>query len=387
MNRLIIASAGAGKTQTIVDDAVERSRAGQKVLILTYTENNQTELVHRLGQGGGKMQHIHVKGWFSFLLEDMIRPYQQCILSERVSGTIFDESDPHKRNSRNIPGLSEKPRGVYNPAYFVSSNNNAHTHYLSKLAFRVCEETGAPRRVNRKLYKTGLPVGRLEQIYDAIFIDEVQDLVGWDYELIRLFSVANETDIVCVGDFRQTVYRTTWASKKPTTNTQKMDKFRELGFEFEHLNISRRCIQDICGLADSIYDEGYPETLSHVDTIPDGIADHRGLFAVRRVDFEAYMRVFDPMILRVKKDIEKELCAGRHAVNFGASKGMGFDRTLIIPTGKQRAFISGDPTAFAADPTDKPKNLFYVGVTRARYSVAFVHDGEIGIPGMQVWTA
>ncbi len=43
-NRLILASAGAGKSELISKEALERAANRERVLILTYTENNQKEL-------------------------------------------------------------------------------------------------------------------------------------------------------------------------------------------------------------------------------------------------------------------------------------------------------------------------------------------------------
>jgi len=89
--KLILASAGAGKSERIAKDALERAAAGEKVLLLTYTINNQAELVQHICRLN-KFQpaNIVVKGWFTFLLEDMVRPYQRCVLTDRVSRICFD---------------------------------------------------------------------------------------------------------------------------------------------------------------------------------------------------------------------------------------------------------------------------------------------------------
>jgi hypothetical protein len=43
----------------------------------------------------------------------------------------------------------------------------------------------------------------------------MQDLVGWDYQVIKAVPETATADIKCVGDFRQTVYRTTIAARLP----------------------------------------------------------------------------------------------------------------------------------------------------------------------------
>jgi len=387
-NNLILAGAGAGKTQIIVDEAIQRSDAGQKILILTYTESNQKELQQRLSERPGAIpKNIMIKGWFTFLLEDMIRPYQRCVFEERVAGVFFNKSDPHKRNGRTIPGRSEENNNAVNPIYFLTaSGNKAHTRYLSRLAVHVCEKSGQTRNIGRKTYKIGRSTMRLEEIYGAIFIDEIQDLVGWDYEIIRYLSVANEMDIVCVGDFRQTIYRTSNASKGPKTNNDKISKFEEYGFNITPLSINRRCVQPICDFSDSIHDDDYPLTTSEVENVPEGYAAHQGLFAVRTNDVDAYIQEFTPVILRHGKNSSPELCKGRTVYNFGKAKGLGFERVLILATENHKKFIAGDNTAFTGGASDDARNKFYVAVTMARYSATFLYDGDVNVAGVSIWT-
>ncbi|MEP3629224.1 MAG: UvrD-helicase domain-containing protein [Hyphomicrobiales bacterium] len=390
-NRLVLASAGAGKTQIIIDDAVARANAGQKVLILTYTENNQKELRQRVQSSHcQKPQNIKIKGWFTFLLEDMVRPYQECVFPKRVSGLWFNTVNPHIKNSAYILGRKEKNKnGDYNCRHFVTEvENKAHSMFLAKLAFRICEISGAPRKIGRKTYKIGLPIPRLEKIYDAVFIDEVQDLAGYDYDILKLFSACEGVDIVAVGDFRQTIYKTSHAKSSPITSADKINFLKEHGFTLEPMAISRRCIQSICDFADLIHqDEGFEPTVSQVDegNLANLCGQHFGVFAVRSGDAEAYLRQFKPTILRRSISDNPILFEGFTTHNFGVSKGLGFDRCLIFPTEAQQDFLSGNCNAFAGQGTDESRNKMYVAVTRARHSVAFLYDGECGLDGIDIW--
>lgn len=68
-------------------------------------------------------------------------------------------------------------------------------------------------------------------------------------------------------------------------------------------------------------------------------------------------------------------------MNFGDAKGLTFDRVLIFPHGLAKKWIaSGD-----VRHVEKSLARMYVGVTRARYSLAFVHDGAFAIPGAQLF--
>ena len=60
---------------------------------------------------------------------------------------------------------------------------------------------------------------------------------------------------------------------------------------------------------------------------------------------------------------------GLKAINFGVSKGRTYPRVLIFPTKPMVKYLR---TKNPADGGDLSK--FYVAVTRAQYSVAFVRD-------------
>ena len=377
-SRLILASAGAGKSELISKEALERSANGEHVLIITYTENNQKELFKKICQiNGYKPTKIVIKGWFTFLLEDMIRPYQRCIFSNRIPGINFNKAgDPHKRKGRNIPGTAEKRSGKYNSIHYLTrASGKAHTSYLSKLACRIYKES------NKK------NIDRLSDIYDVVFIDEVQDLVGWDFDIIEAISKIDELIFTCVGDFRQTVYSTHPTTKKPKANAEKIGRFESIGFVPEYMNISWRCIQLICDFAHLVHaDENlYPETTSNVKQVPDAFANHTGVFTVSEQNISTYIKLFEPVILRLNKVSRLDLCEGRNCYNFGVSKGLGFERVLIIPTENQRKFLRGETGIFDDATTDAPKNALYVISTRARYSVAFLFDGDSAIDVVRTW--
>jgi len=378
INKLVLASAGAGKSQMIVKEALQFiDKPKNKILILTYTENNQKELLDKICKEKKYLpSNIYIKGWFSFLLEDLIRPYQRCIFENRISGVFFNQSDPHKNNGSSIYGRAEKINNKYNKSHYLTKNKDrVHTAYISKLASRINMES------------KGKPIARIDEIYDSILIDEVQDLVGWDFDLIDKLSKLKALSVICVGDFRQTIYTTHIGTKQPKTNTQKLEKFKDLGYKIKNLNISWRCIQPICEFADKVHlNEGiYSKTNSNIITIPNEYKAHNGMFCVSSLNAEEYLKTFKPVILRVTKNTQKELCKGFTTVNFGASKGLGFNRVFIIPTTKQKKFLLGKHNVFENDKTEKAKSSLYVAVTRAKYSVAFLYDGDKELEGIVKW--
>ena len=85
--------------------------------------------------------------------------------------------------------------GVLNPSYYFNSNMDIYTDKLSKLVFR-CNENS-----------NGYVIKRLEKIYQHIYIDEIQDMGGYDLSLIKLF-MESSIYLTMVGDPRQSVYMT-----------------------------------------------------------------------------------------------------------------------------------------------------------------------------------
>jgi superfamily I DNA/RNA helicase len=375
--KLLIASAGAGKTHLISDEACQITKDEKRVLIITYTESNQREIIAKYkSMGGAKRGRIVVKGWFTFLLEDIIRPYQNEVFSTRIGSINFTSSNPHRRGNFTVKGTAEKVDGNYNPRHFLTNcKTKAHTEFLSKLATVMAKES--------KLK----PIKRLSAIYQKIFIDEVQDLAGWDFDFLKLLSKST-TPITCVGDFRQTIYSTTSNPKKPSTNQEKMDSFKSLGFEIEAMAVSRRCIQSICDFADEIHaGSGYTATKTLVDEIPARFQEHQGIFIVPKSKLHSYIEKYTPVILRNSINSAKELNElPIEKINFGISKGLGFDRTMVITTKNINAFLKGDKTAFDSGKSDKSKNNFYVACTRSRYSLAFlVEDKDLDAINFPLW--
>lgn len=376
--KLLLASAGAGKSERIAKEALKRAAKGGKVLLLTYTINNQLELVRAICRFN-KLQpeNILVKGWFSFLLEDMIRPYQRYILDKRISGTILNSRNPHLLEGKPIfiKGRKEKNGDHWNPRHYVTRDNDAHTYYLAKLAVRIHEQSG------------GKSARRLAEIYDAVFIDEIQDLVGWDFSLIRAILETSIAEFDCVGDFRQSIYETSETSKKPQTTAEKIAEFKAMGFAIDDLAISWRCIQSICDLADRVHagDGQYSVTRSQITVVPPEYGDHQGIFAVPESRLKEYIETYNPVILRWNRQTEQALCDGRAAYNFGEAKGMGFERVFIIPPDSHAKFFRGDTAAFKKAKTDESRNKLYVAITRAKYSVAFSYRGGTVITGAQIW--
>jgi superfamily I DNA/RNA helicase len=99
------------------------------------------------------------------------------------------------------------------------------------------------------------------------------------------------------------------------------------------------------------------------------------MFLLRRADYAEYLATVRPMQLR-----DKITSSGVDplfpVMNFGESKGRGFDHVVILPTSPMQKWIADPESNLAA----QSRARFYVALTRARYSVAVAMDWKTAIP-------
>lgn len=368
-NILCIAGAGSGKTHKIVTESIAEIERGGKVLVVTYTTSNQHELRNRFREVYGKFSNrFVVKGLFSFYLEDMVRPYQRVLFTKRINEIFFNDRNPHlqPKSKYPFPGRQEQLADKsYNPRHFLTAcETKVHTGFLAKLATRIAKAT------------KNAAAARLDDIYTQVYFDEVQDLVGWDYDVIKVLSKTMKSPIICVGDFRQTVYETSFGHKQPQTAQDKIAAFKGMGFDKQSLPLNHRCIQTICNIADTVHNGAYEETKSGVADVPAEFAHHVGAFIVKHSDVAAYIAEYAPIVLRWQVNSGKKILPdSARCCTFGSSKGLGFDRIMIIPAESQEHFILEDNPVFLPE-AETAQNKMYVAITRARYSIGFIVQND-----------
>lgn len=338
-NKITLASAGSGKTAEIVNEAIRQK--DKRVLITTYTRENLSQIISAIIHRCGYVpNHISVLTWLSFLLQECVRPYQKfCIGDRKIHSTIF-VSPPERVKKTNLN-------------YFFTRKLDIYSERLSDFAY-MCNDASK-----------GLVIDRLECIYDYVFIDEIQDLAGWDLDFVELL-LDSSIVVSMVGDPRQTTYRTTRSPKNKDKSGPNLPKWTgEIENKKKCIVQNRfesfRCNQIICDFADDLFPD-YPKTTSrNTETTP-----HDGIFTINREDVSQYVTDHSPKILRWDKTVDT---MGLPAMNFGVAKGSNFDRVLIFPTNPMKKYLDHRDASKL-----KAKEKFYVAVTRARYSVAFVMD-------------
>lgn len=368
-NKLIVAAAGSGKTTHLVEEALKVIET--KVLITTYTEANEKEIIKKFYELNGCIpENITIQTWFSFLIQHGVKPYQSVIYNGKVKGLLLvNEKSGFRyrgRNGQPVYFSEEDPKNHY-----FSKSQLIYSDKLSKFVIKANELTD------------GKVIKRIGKIYSHIFIDEVQDMAGYDLEIIKfLFSL--DSNILMVGDPRQVTYHTHDEAKYKKYKDGNIIEFvececSEYSVEIDDttLNKTYRNNQPICEFANSIYSNFKP--CAYIEHEPTG---HDGVFFVTPSDVEAYLSIYKPIQLRDTRKTTVNL--SYPAMNLGESKGLTFERVLIYPTSKMIDWILDHDKEMKSSS----KSKFYVGVTRAKHSVAIVFNNKKGItvPGITNFT-
>ncbi|MDR4468595.1 MAG: UvrD-helicase domain-containing protein [Nitrospira sp.] len=342
-NKVVIACAGSGKTTRLVREAL--AHRDRRIVMVTYTNNNVREINKKFGElNCGVPKHVHVMTWFEFLLRECARPYQRAKYDKkRIESLLFV-------NQQSAKDIAESDTARH---YFA----NGELIYSDKIAKFVVEcEKNSSKAVT----------ARLGEIYTDMFVDEFQDLAGWDLDVIEMF-LRSGIRVTLVGDPRQHIYSTNPSSKNKQYLGIKVvnlvEKWKQSGLcTLDPMSGTYRCNQAICDFSNELWPG--MDTMTPLQNVT---TDHDGVFLVAKKVVTDYIRRFQPQVLRYNKTTNTYGCK---ALNFGQAKGLQFERVLIIPTEPIRKYLqTGDGRHI-----ENSKDKLHVAVTRAQYSVAFVFD-------------
>lgn len=341
-NKFIIASAGSGKTTRLVEEAL--ALKDKKILITTFTIENFSQINEYIIEKNGFVpENITILTWYSFLLQHGVRPYRNFVVDNQRAQSVYFDVTP--------PGAAFTPKTEARKYYLTASG----LIYRDRVAEFVCQSNEV---------SGGLVIGRLEKIYDYVFIDEIQDLSGYDLNFLEAL-LRSTVSIVAVGDLRQATFSTNYSRKnKKYKKTQIIDWIKEKEQEglvtIEPMSECHRCNQIICDYADKLFPD-LPQTTSKNDVV----TGHDGVFFITEAEVHDYYAKHQPvMVLRNNKNSNT---LGLPAINIGVSKGRTYARVLVFPTQPMKKYFSdNDHNAL------KDKARLYVAITRAKFSVAFV---------------
>lgn len=343
MNKtLVIAAAGSGKTWGLCNHAIKNLK-DKKILLITYTNQGKRALEEELKKQNKGVLHsmIRIMTWYTFLLLECIKPYQSYIVKYNSIRTIsFDES---------YGQVNFYPAGNYRR--YITNENNIRSNQASELAYYLNDTSN------------GKVISRLEEVYSYIYIDEVQDLSGWDLNFVDTLLYSN-LGVYLVGDPKQSTYKTNTSTKNKNKSGRKLleffvDLIDEKKLILKTSNQTNRFNKDIAKFVNLI-DPLEPLVQSEVLCND----EYDGVFIIERKNINHYLKLFNPQCLRYDK---RTVVESVNVMNYGVVKGRTFDRVVIYPNGKFKDFILKNKKI------ESPEK-YYIAATRARKSVVFVID-------------
>ena len=215
---LVLATAGSGKTTEIINKLNKEN----KILLITYTDANYDILKNKVIEKFKEIpNNIKIYTYFSFL-------YSVCFA-------------PLKRNW-DIRGLDFRD---INNKYLKKENIG---YYLNKR--------------NRKMYHRRLASfcnkqlideikNRLEKYFDIIYVDEVQDFAGHDFNFL-LNILDTNVKFFMVGDYYQHTYDSSQDGNVNINLYKNYDKYinmfkqKNIAINIDLLKKSKRCSATVC---------------------------------------------------------------------------------------------------------------------------------------------
>lgn len=330
--RVVLAVAGSGKTQHIIDKLNEDSRA----LIVTYTVNNTANIKKRILKKFGHMPNgVRVYTYFSFLMSFCVRPIVGNNI--KIKGVIY--SEPPKYAKRNTH------------AHYI---NKGHKLYHNRIAKMMMDCEGVSDISER-----------IEKYFDFFCVDEVQDFAANDFNLLCALS-ATKVEILMVGDFYQHTFDTSRdGNTQGNLHKNGLDKYLEqlkksgYAIDFETLSHSYRCSPSVCQFVrDSI---GIPIESHRDDEVAIQYINAREQVDTLQKD-DAIIKLFYQ---------ESNTYLG-WTDNWGNTKGLDDfeDICIVLNPGTLKAYEKGELNCLAPSTANK----LYVACTRAKGNVFFVPE-------------
>lgn len=364
-NRLVIAAAGSGKTTYLVEQALKVR--GQRVLITTYTDSNEAEIRQKFFDLVGHVPaNVVITTWFSLLITHGVLPFQGCVFEFPVRGMLLVQAQSAIRYTNSFGvGVPWPENDIAH--HFFDGQGRLFSDKLSKLVIRCNERSG------------GAVIDRLSRVFPHVFVDEVQDLAGYDLDILEALA-RSPVRLLMVGDPRQVTYLThnerrlaKYASGGIADFLRTLPQKLKIEIDDASLNRSHRNSAVICAVSSRLFPAFAATQACDCMSCRQVSPAHAGAFLLRKADYAEYLATVRPMQLR-DKITSGGVDLASPVMNFGESKGRGFDHVVILPTGPMQKWLADPQTALAT----QSRARLYVAITRARHSVAIAMDWKQG---------
>lgn len=331
--KLILAVAGAGKTTYLINKLNEI----ESFVVITYTINNYKSIREAVMDRFGYMpKNIKIYTYFSFLYNFCYKPFERKFDSK---GLIFGEIQEKRAKSSQF-------------TYYANKKNKKI--YACRLA-KLCNEN-----IINKI------IERIQRYFDYLFIDEIQDFAGNDFNFIKELERCN-INILYVGDFNQHTFNT---STDRNTNKNIFKIYENyiknlcndnLIFDNKSLIKSRRCSKSVCDFVRSKLDiEIY--SYSERDSEIKELGSEEEISKVFKNDNIVKLFYRNSKEYRGKTD------------NWGDSKGKTYNDICVVLNKKSYKLYKENKLN---ELVGISKNKFYVACTRTRNNLYFVEEDKI----------
>ncbi|MDR2821591.1 MAG: AAA family ATPase [Mycoplasmataceae bacterium] len=331
--RIILAVAGSGKTTYLVNQIPQEERS----LVLTYTESNKLNLQKKIiDRFDNFPKSIRIQTYFSFLYSFCIQPFLKH--ESKLNGLIY-KTNPNKF--------------AKGDKRYLTRNNHLYYNRAAKFV----GEMGLHKDIQK----------RLEKYYQHLYIDEIQDFAGYDFELLENISRAN-VNILYVGDFFQHTFDT---SRDGTVKQSLHDDYNKYKEIFIKLNFivdektlvkSYRCSPQICS---------YIRNNLNINIESHGEHKAEIKYIDNKMDIECIMNNDDIIKLFYKMHYQYR-CNSR---NWGDCKGTDeYNDVCVVLNNKTLDFYFKDKLKELSNIT---LNKLYVAISRAHRNVYFISEKDI----------
>jgi len=217
--RVIFAVAGSGKTTYILNQLSLDKRS----IIITYTNNNIKNLKNGIIEKFGFFpDNITLLPYFSFIYSFCYKPFLSY--KYKTKGINYNLN----------PNKFAKQKDLN---YYIDKNGRIYSNRISKMLALSGE-------LDNVIY-------RIEKYFDNLFIDEIQDFAGNDFNLLKTITKAN-IDMLFVGDFYQHTFDTSRDGNVNKNLHNDFDKYKAhfikmgLKIDTKTLSNSYRCSPSVC---------------------------------------------------------------------------------------------------------------------------------------------
>lgn len=306
--------------------------------MVTYTENNYRNLRNRIIlQHGSIHSGTRICTYFSFLYSFCLRPL--CGDKYGLKGINFD-----------LPPESTRRRRRDDLRHYIDRHGRI---YAARMASFVI-----------KFGMVGEVRQRIAKYFSAVYVDEVQDFAGYDFNLLLDLTEKN-TDTVLVGDFFQHTYDT---SRDGNVNKGLHDDYAKYKKAFENrgfrvdeetLGKSYRCSPTTCQFVS--------------ESIGVDIGSHHATASILEfVDDEGWADAIFHQDHTVKLFYQSHSSYPCTSDNWGASKGIDdYDSVCVVLNKKAEGLYRKGHLGQLPATT---RNKLYVACTRARSELLLVPE-------------